>query len=104
MSGTLSQEEIDRLMNQASESDNTETAEREEEMTQMEIDVIGEVGNISMSQAATTLSELLGNTVRITTPKVSSTTMEDIVNESERPTVITTIEFKKGIAGNNMLC
>lgn len=103
MSNTLSQEEIDRMMNQASESDNTETAEPKEEMTQMEIDVIGEVGNISMSQAATTLSELLGNAVRITTPKVSATTMQAIVDESERPTIITTIEFKKGITGNNML-
>lgn len=103
MNSPLSQEEIDRLMNQASESKNTDTADLKKEMTQMETDVIGEVGNISMSQAATTLSELLGNTVRITTPKVSATTMENIVNESKRPTVNTMIEFKKGITGNNML-
>ena len=55
MSDMLTQEEIDALM--SGNSDPSE--ENEHKLTQDEIDIIGEVGNISMSQAATTLSSLL---------------------------------------------
>lgn len=95
----LTQEEIDRLMNAASVS----AFEPACDLSQMEKDIIGEVGNISMSQAATTLSELLGLQVLITTPRVKVTTIDKILNESMRPKIMTTIAFKKGIAGNNML-
>lgn len=93
----LTQEEIDRMMNAASASEPPFT------LGQMEKDIIGEVGNISMSQAATTLSELLGLQVLITTPRVQVTTITNILKESSRPQVMTTISFKKGITGNNML-
>lgn len=95
----LSQEEIDRLMNATTVS----VAEPTYDLSQMEKDIIGEVGNISMSQAATTLSELLGLQVLITTPRVKVTTIDKILKESSRPKVMTTIAFKKGITGNNML-
>lgn len=97
---TLTQEEIDRLLNQTSEP---EPAISNETLSQMESDIIGEVGNISMSQAATTLSELLGYQVKITTPRVRLTRMGEFLQESDIPKVITTIEFKQGITGNNML-
>ncbi|AQS54181.1 Flagellar motor switch protein FliN [Jeotgalibaca dankookensis] len=96
----LTQEEIDRLMNPSSE---TMSYHSTDELSQMEKDIIGEVGNISMSQAATTLSELLARQVRITTPRVKLTSIEAIIHESKKPKVITSIEFKKGIKGNNTL-
>ncbi|HJB24867.1 MAG TPA: flagellar motor switch phosphatase FliY [Candidatus Jeotgalibaca pullicola] len=95
----LTQEEIDKMMASLSSA----PEEPAEELSQMDKDIIGEVGNISMSQAATTLSEILGYKVRITTPRVKSTNMKSILAESDRPKVITSIEFKKGITGNNML-
>lgn len=95
----LTQEEIDRLMKGSAVS----VAESTYDLSQMEKDIIGEVGNISMSQAATTLSELLGLQVLITTPRVKITTIDEILKESSRPKVMTTIAFKKGITGNNML-
>lgn len=94
----LTQEEIDRMMNAVAPA-----SEPTFSLGQMEKDIIGEVGNISMSQAATTLSELLGLQVLITTPRVKVTTIESILKESSRPQVMTTITFKKGITGNNML-
>lgn len=100
--GSLSQEEIDRLMKEALATP-VEEAAGSENLTQMEQDIIGEVGNITMSQAATTMSELLGKKVLITTPRVETCTVKEILSASNRPKVVTSIEFKKGIVGSNML-
>ena len=98
--GALTQEEIDKMMSEAAGASESQP---KEVLTQMETDIIGEVGNISMSQAATTLSELLGHKVLVTTPHVSTRVMRDILQKSLRPKVVTSIEFKQGIIGNNML-
>ena len=104
MSDQLSQEEIDRMLNGGAGS---ETAESEtkgiDALTQQQTDIIGEVGNISMSQAATALSQNLNHKVLITTPRVVCTTFEDIIAESTTPKVVTTVEFKAGLIGTNML-
>lgn len=97
----LTQEEIDAMMMGLNAAADEETAG--EALSQMDKDIIGEVGNISMSQAATTLSEILGYKVTITTPRVKSTNMKSILAASDKPKVVTSIEFKKGITGNNML-
>ena len=94
----LSQEEIDAMLNA-----NTPAAVTTETITQDQSDIIGEVGNISMSQAATTLSSILSHRVMITTPRVSCLKFQEIINESTTPKVVTTIEFKKGLVGSNLL-
>ncbi|MFC6465705.1 flagellar motor switch phosphatase FliY [Marinilactibacillus sp. GCM10026970] len=106
-SGQMSQEEIDALLNG---SGPIETAVAEEEtatvdhtIPQETKDILGEVGNISMSQAATTLSQLLNRTIKITTPVVSGVTLKQIIDECEVPKVVTTIGFKEGLVGNNVL-
>lgn len=73
------------------------------ELNSIKKDVMGEVGNISMSTAATALSKILNHQVKITTPKVSSISLRQIADESERPKVITSIEFKDGLIGKNLL-
>lgn len=99
MSDKLTQEEIDALM-----SGNAAPSEEiVEELTQDEKDIIGEVGNISMSQAATTLSSLLNKEVKITTPRVTQSTLSEILSESDYPKVVTSIDFKYGLDGSNML-
>lgn len=97
----LTQEEIDAMMMGLNAPADEEPAD--EALSQMDKDIIGEVGNISMSQAATTLSEILGYKVTITTPRVKATNMKSILAASDKPKVVTSIEFKKGITGNNML-
>lgn len=89
----LSQEEINALM----EQHNTI------KLSDAEQDVIGEVGNISMSTAATTLSSILNRKVLITTPKVSLETFKQIVDECAIPKVVANIEFKDGLKGDNLL-
>lgn len=101
MSESLSQEEIDQLLNGNSAAPAEE--EPSDALTKDQIDIIGEVGNISMSQAATTLSKNLNHQVKITTPRVSTTTFKGIIEESAIPKVATTVEFKEGLIGTNLL-
>ena len=100
MSEALSQEEIDMLLNGNASAPAEEPVES---ITKAQQDIIGEVGNISMSQAATTLSTNLNHQVKITTPRVSTTTFKQIIKESATPKVATTVEFKEGLVGTNLL-
>ena len=62
MSDMLSQEEIDALL---SGSDTSKENKNTVIFADDEKDAIGEIGNISMGTAATTLSTLLGQKVKI---------------------------------------
>lgn len=95
----LTQEEIDRMMSELTQAPAVASAT----ISQMERDIIGEVGNISMSQAATTLSEILGHKVHITTPKVSLKSIRQVLDAAVKPKIVTSIGFKKGLTGNNLL-
>lgn len=99
----LSQEEIDALLNGSTDSNENKNDTENNELDQQVKDIIGEVGNISMSQAATTLSQLLNRTVQITTPRVSGVSLKKVVQECKIPKVVTTIGFKEGLVGNNIL-
>ncbi|MFN8109664.1 MAG: chemotaxis protein CheC [Thermoleophilia bacterium] len=57
----------------------------EDLLTPEERDTLGEIGNISMASAATTLSTLLNNQVLITTPTVITTTEAHVVDSYDRP-------------------
>ncbi|AEB30668.1 flagellar motor switching and energizing phosphatase [Carnobacterium sp. 17-4] len=99
-SGKLTQEEIDAMMNGNASAPEPTTNDT---LDQTQTDIIGEIGNISMSQAATTLSSILSRRVTITTPVVSCLKFQEIIDASVTPKVVTTIEFKKGLAGSNLL-
>lgn len=124
MSDTLSQAEIDALMNggataesekpaetkeepASSEADQVQTSEVSAEASgldeQAKSDLIGEVGNISMSQAATTLSSILNHRVSITTPRVTRVRFKDLIDGIKAPKVATTVEFKEGLTGVNLM-
>ena len=101
MDGMLSQEEIDALTGAAS----TMTAAPSSTMTltDAERDAIGEIANINMGTAATTLSTLLNNKVTITTQKVSYVTINEISAQYDKPCVFIHISYIDGISGNNVL-
>ncbi|MFT9372004.1 flagellar motor switch phosphatase FliY [Liquorilactobacillus hordei] len=101
MSDSLSQEEIDAMMAGAGTSDTAEVTSDIDEKTRQ--DIIGEVGNISMSQAATTLSSILNKRVSITTPRVEATKFGDILGAIDTPKVSTVVGFKEGLVGSNLL-
>lgn len=98
----LSQQEIDELLRGTLEPD-SETASPENLLDEIERDTLGEIANISMGTAATTLSQLLGKKVEITTPKVDLTNSEQIRNDYPIPSVICDVKYKAGIEGSNLL-
>ena len=108
----LTQQEIDALLNGAtSEPAASDSASNEEAssvlsddlLSSMEKDALGEIGNISMGSAATTLSVLLGHKVNITTPTVSVDTMSTIQNQYPMPYLVVEVGYVIGINGNNIL-
>ena len=70
---------------------------------QARMDLIGEVGNISMSQAATTLSSILNHRVSITTPRVTKIRFSSLMEGIKTPKVATTVEYKEGVIGTNLM-
>jgi len=92
----LSQAEVDALLRK-------KDAVEDINLKDTDKDVIGEVGNITMSTAATTLSSIINHRVTITTPRVHYIPFEDIIEDCEIPKVVSRIEFKEGLIGNNLL-
>ncbi len=108
----ISQEEIDALLNggipaagadKPAASDDSSPSQVEEALSDIEKDALGEIGNISMGSAATTLSVLLGHKVSITTPTVSVDTMSIIKEHYPMPYLIVEVGYTVGIDGNNVL-
>lgn len=93
----LSQEEVDAILKVGTKSEEIPY------LDPVEIDALGEIGNIAMGTAATTLSMLLGQEVRITTPKVEVTTEEKLRNDYPYPYVLLEISYIQGLKGTNLL-
>ena len=97
----LSQEEIDALLrNEAAPAAAPASANL---LSDVEIDALGEIGNISMGSAATTMSVLLSRRVEITTPRVSIGRLEEMRKEYPMPYIIVEVRFTDGINGTNLL-
>jgi len=107
----LNQEEIDLLMggqppdgDTSSEVDSVAPNTPEVEViSAVEKDALGEVGNISMGSASTTLSELLGQKVNITSPRVWVTNKRELMDNFHVPYLIIKVEFVEGLNGFNVL-
>ena len=98
----LSQEEINALLNKM-DSPETNESEKEEVLSSMEKDAMGEISNISMGTAATTLSSLVNQKVDITTPTVAVATWPDLVEGyDDKPCVLLQISYREGLSGNNI--
>ena len=102
---TISQDEIDALLNASNNGGAapSDASTEPEGLTEQEKDPIGEVANISMGTAATTLFSLVNKKVEISTPVVSMANWDDIVNMYERPCVMVKISYTKGLNGSNIL-
>ena len=98
MDGVLSQEEISALLSEPGSS-----IDAKDRLTDSEKDAIGEISNISMGTAATTLFSLVNRKVEISTPVVSYATWDDIVQAYERPCVFIRIAYTVGLDGSNIL-
>ena len=99
MDGVLSQEEINALLNDPGASGPGSV----DELTDVEKVEIGEIANICMGTAATTLFSLVNRKVEISTPVVSYSSWNNISSEYERPCVFIRIAYTEGLDGNNIL-
>lgn len=120
--GFLSQEEIDSLLNGGSvpmepiapieSMESIESIESIEPsqvvgdeiaITDLDKDLLGEIGNISMGSASTALSQIINQPVHITTPVVTTTTIGEIKKEFHVPNMVLEVEYVSGINGKNIL-
>ncbi len=91
----LSQEELDQLLKSMNEN--------EKVLSEAEMDMIGEIGNIAMGSAATTLSVILGRDVSITVPNVEELKLKDVKNRFSGEQVVVTVQYTEGLDGLNVL-
>ncbi len=72
-------------------------------LTEYELDVMGEVANISMGNAATTLGMMVNRRVEITTPTVSLINRSASLDDYDKTCFFVQIHYVKGVEGNNVL-
>jgi flagellar motor switch protein FliN/FliY len=72
-------------------------------LSSMEIDAIGEILNISLGSSATSVSELLGQPVNITTPEVKIMKPADFDIKTYEPAIGVEINYVEGLTGKNIL-
>lgn len=118
--GFLSQDEIDALLNGGGSSQSEENsssegnaeseipkveeqAKKSDSITDIEIDLLGEIGNISMGSASTALSTIIGQQVNITTPEVTVTTLRELRDTFHVPNIALEVKYTSGIIGGNLL-
>lgn len=102
MDGMLSQEEINALLNGFTPDSSTASTSNSE-LSPEEKDAIGEISNICMGTAATTLYSLVNQKVVITTPVVEISDWSSLTSDYAKPCVFINIYYKEGIDGNNVL-
>ncbi len=72
--------------------------------TNAELDILGEIANISMGSSATALSALVNNKiVDITTPQISLIKKSDSLDDYNNVCTLVHINFIKGLIGSNVL-
>jgi len=113
MGDMLSQEEIAALLSggvdtatEVGDDDVSAKADDvpvENPLTPDQQDILGEVGNISMGTAATTLFTLLNQKVLITTPIVTVKNWLKLSQGYDLPCVGIRVNYKEGLKGSNIL-
>jgi flagellar motor switch protein FliN len=98
--GSLSQEEINALFNQQATKQELLV---DDFLSDIEQDVLGEIGNISLGSSTTALSTLLNQRVEITTPTLSIIERDRLEEMVEEKTVAVHVDYTEGIRGKNLL-
>ena len=71
-------------------------------LTSEQIDVLGEISNICMGTAATTVSIMVNQPVDITVPRVQVINRSDSLDDYEDVCVFVQIQYVKGLFGSNV--
>ncbi len=106
----LSQEEINALLGNIDSDTNDDAVNEQinsqdddETLSPEEIDALGEIGNISMGTAATTLFTLLNHKVMITTPKVEVLSWDEFISAITSDLTAVSVDYTEGFIGSNLM-
>src|SRR5690625_2798753 len=103
--GMLSQDDIDALL-KVGEDNNSEDNEDElsvnDYLSDIDADTIGEIGNISIGSSATTLSTLLNEKVKITTPTIDVIKKSEVMKQFPYEHVSVQVNYLEGFIGESM--
>ncbi len=110
----LMQEEIDALLSLNQDAAGTSAGELAgaafasgspgpEPLSDKEADALGEIGNISMGSAATSLSEILNQKVTITSPRVRIGLVGELFESLVDPYVLIVVRYTEGLQGYSLL-
>ena len=103
----LSQDEIDALLRGTADEDDEQEGQPESQdegqLSTLEQDALGEIGNISFGSSATALSSLLNQKVDITTPEISVIEQSQLPEEFPQPNVAIQVTYTEGFSGMNLL-
>jgi len=109
----LSQEEINALLGSVSMDDGSTDSGLGQDSNEKigstvtlspdEIDALGEIGNISMGTAATTLFTLLNHKVLITTPQVEALTWDEFIETITDDLTAVSVDYTEGFIGSNLM-
>ncbi len=58
------------------------------EFTELQIDALGEIGNIGLGNAATAMAQILGKEIQISVPKVNVISLEEVFENVDEETVV----------------
>jgi len=105
MGDILSQAEIEALLGGGADPElpRPDDAPLEGTLTNEEKDILGEVGNITMGTAATTLFALINQKVWITTPNVIIMRWNELSGYYDRPCVGVRVDYREGLEGSNIM-
>lgn len=102
----MTQEQIEEMLRNAGQIDTPQSGvdlNLDTYLTKDEQDALGEMGNICMGTAATTMYTLLGKQVSITTPQLTMHTWETLSAAHPLPLVVVEVHYLEGLEGNNLL-
>jgi len=102
----LGQDEIDALLSKDFQEDSEgpdDAAAAVDLLGQEEMDALGEIGNISMGSAATTLSQILNRRVSITSPVVKMIPRAELFASFTLPHLLIEVKYTHGLEGTTLL-
>ncbi|MCL2775784.1 MAG: flagellar motor switch phosphatase FliY [Oscillospiraceae bacterium] len=98
----LSPEEVAALFNNENSGGDSAGSADVFDFSPMDLDILGEVYNISMGSAANAVSSLLRMKVEITAPVVTNISKEELIYQSLEPAVGVEIKYVAGVEGINV--
>lgn len=71
--------------------------------SEFDMNILGEIGNISVGGAATSLSDFLNRVVTISIPDTKLQTFEELKKDFGEPFIYAKIDYSEGLEGSNIL-